>query len=413
MAIQADESRDRFSLEPDESWSDKDLARLDPGLYWVVTLIEAGEWEQVFRRTGVQLDVKPDLSNEAGQSGRPDQYLPLLLELKWPDISVDAARDLITKTLELAVPEAYFSEARPTHMTAGIRMRPADFRRTQGRESPLRQQLVKTLGESRVIRLELPGASQAFNEDALGDFGLGPGSRPYKGEFLDGSGVVIGIIDDGCALAHRNFLAETAAGTLESRILHLWDQAGTGTRAGWANAAGYYGLEIDKAGIDQALSQHAQDSVVDEDKVYEDLGYMPDLATHGTHVMDIAAGNGKSLMGSEGVAPCAYIIFVQLPANAITSGGRVLDQSIVDGMDYIFSRAGDKRVVINISYGGYFGPHDGTGFVEQAIDTRLAQTNRAVVVAAGNGYEADCHAHGDLAKKGDTLTKPLRWILKP
>ena len=69
--------------------------------------------------------------------------------------------------------------------------------------------------------------------------------------------------------------------------------------------------------------------------------------------------------------------------------------------------------MINISYGGYFGPHDGTSFVEEAIDLQLAKTNRAVVIAAGNGYEADCHAHGELAQPGDKLPTPLRWVVKP
>jgi subtilisin family serine protease len=400
MAIEAGESSDRIALEPDESWADTDLARLDPGLYWVVSLIEAGEWEQCFWRAGMQPDVESI------------QNLPLLLELKWADFPAERAREWIQK-LRLEVPDAYLSGKRPTHITARIPWQPGDQHALEGTSSPLRQQIADILKEPRVVRLELPAASQALNEDALGDIGLGPGSREHKGEFLDGRGVVIGIIDDGCALAHPKFLNLASGGKLESRVLSLWDQSGAGNpAAGWTKPNGYDGLEITNSALDIVIGKHTHDGVVDEDKVYGDLRYIPaDLATHGTHVMDIAAGNEQSLMGTEGVAPRAHIIFVQLPAAAIASGGGALGMSIVDGVNYIFAKAGSKPTVINISYGGYFGPHDGTSFVEEAIDAALAQSNRAVVVSAGNGYEADCHAHADLARKHDR--RCLRWIVKP
>ena len=53
-------------------------------------------------------------------------------------------------------------------------------------------------------------------------------------------------------------------------------------------------------------------------------------------------------------------------------------------------------VVVNISFGGYRGPHDGTSDWESGIDQLLTIDNRAVVVSAGNGFEAECHACGPL-----------------
>ncbi len=202
---------------------------------------------------------------------------------------------------------------------------------------------------------------------------------------------------------------------LESRVIALWDQARTDPTGGWQAAPGNLGgLELTKAVIDTAIqsAEISNGDALDEDAVYRKLNYaIADLASHGTHVMDIAAGNGCAPMCSEGVAPGAGIIFVQLPAAAITSGGSALANRIVDGVKYIFDKAGAKPAVINISYGGYAGPHDGTSIVEAAIDAALTQPNRAVVVAAGNGFEADCHAHGLLAHQHDTLTR--RWVLKP
>jgi subtilisin family serine protease len=140
---------------------------------------------------------------------------------------------------------------------------------------------------------------------------------------------------------------------------------------------------------------------------------MADLASHGTHVLDIAAGNGQSLMGSEGVAPDADIIFVQLPHEAIEGGAPALWRHILDGVMYVFSRAKALKqpAVVNISYGGYDGPHDGTSELELGIDTLLTLPDRAVVIAVGNGFEADCHASEEV--KSHKTSKPYRWIVLP
>src|SRR5262249_52028061 len=137
----------------------------------------------------------------------------------------------------------------------------------------------------------------------------------------------------------------------------------------------------------------------------------------GTHTMGIAAGNGTSAMGFEGVAPASDIIFVQLPPSSIAIGMSALSQKIQDGVAYIFNRAATlgnppgKRAVINISYGGYTGPHDGTAWLESGVDDWLTSVNRAVVVSAGNGFEADCHAHDRVAH--GAKSKLLHWLVHP
>src|SRR5262249_26535463 len=107
------------------------------------------------------------------------------------------------------------------------------------------------------------------------------------------------------------------------------------------------------------------------------------------------------------------IIFVQLPTSAIEVGMTALSPFINDAVQYIFARADrlNKAAVVNISYGGYMGPHDGTSVLEAGIDNLLALPDRAVVVSAGNGFEADCHAHDTV--KPTKKSKPLRWVLHP
>jgi subtilisin family serine protease len=431
MEPRAGEPSNHIEVIQDDVWMQEEpgprleqYSRLDPALRSVVALIARQDWDQVYRRTGVRRDLL--------QSNEP-QYLPLLVEYDWKDIkTVRKAREWL-QAFKLEAPEAFFPTGEkeqdrppPRYATARIAVRSDDpsllFLKSEERIE-LREQITRILNDKKgyVVRLELPGAAQAFNAEALGDIGLTPGNRqqPGIGPRLDGTGVVIGIIDDGCAFAHPNFLRDIAAAPgLESRLLCLWDQGRSSAPGPWKAVSGYVfqGYEVTKGDIDFALGQPGlvNSRVVDEDRVYRFLSHeIADLASHGTHVMDIAAGNGRAPMSTEGTAPNADIIFVQLPAASIASGGVTLHAAIFEGIDYIFQRAGNRPVVINVSYGGYAGPHDGTSIVEQKIDLELAaRRNRAVVVSAGNGFEADCHAAGTLPFRGNTR-RNLKWIIKP
>jgi hypothetical protein len=121
-----------------------------------------------------------------------------------------------------------------------------------------------------------------------------------------GNGVIVGIVDFGCDFAHRNF--RNADGS--SRILAIWNQ---GAPALSTSPFGY-GRKYVKAEIDAALRAL---------NPYVTLGYGPPQdpdGTHGTHVMDIAAGNG---LGSHqpGLAPKADIVFVEVSASDIAWQG--------------------------------------------------------------------------------------------
>ena len=72
-----------------------------------------------------------------------------------------------------------------------------------------------------------------------------------------------------------------------------------------------------------------------------------------------------------------------------------------------------KPAVINISYGGYRGPHDGTSPLPLGLDQLLeGKSDVAIVVSAGNGYEADCHARY-LAERRAKNARVLTWVLPP
>lgn len=212
-----------------------------------------------------------------------------------------------------------------------------------------------------------------------------------------GKGCIVGIVDFGCDFAHKNFLKGN-----RTRLLKIWDQ-----RSHTPSAKVPYGTLYEAADIDNALASTAP---------YNTLGYQPEMASHGTHVMDIAAGNGGGTH-VHGVAPEADIIFVHVDSSDIPwSGTEVLDNNfgdsvhLLEALQFIFREAGDNPCVINVSLGTNGGPHDGTTLVEKGIDALLrAKPGRAVVIAAANSFSDQIHAHGQIEVGGMTS---LGWMLK-
>lgn len=203
-----------------------------------------------------------------------------------------------------------------------------------------------------------------------------------------GKGVIVGIIDYGCDFAHQNFRKPDGS----TRILALWDQ----TVSPGASSHLGYGRVYTQAEINAALR------TVDP---YASLGHHPGSASHGTHVMDIACGNGGG-SNVPGVAPQADIIFVQISASDIPwQGSDVVDSNfggsvqLLEAVQFIFDQAGNRPCSINISLGTNGGSHDGTSLVEQGIDAVVtAQPNHAVVIAASNSYEDGIHASGKVTQ---------------
>lgn len=250
-----------------------------------------------------------------------------------------------------------------------------------------------------------------------GDRAIGP--RPAG---WDGSGVVIGFVDNGCAFAHRNFAASDPDGAVQrSRVTRLWDQSRRDPL--WAPPVGFdYGCELPLHQYDMLSGQRLDALRPDrielpmEDRhtrfgyvIRENVGgeLIKSNFAHGTHVMDIAAGSGET----PGMAPAAELMFVQMPPYAIRESTELASANhLLDGIAYIFDRAGDRPAVVNISYNSYIGPHDGTGLMEVGLDEFLRHPNRAIVISAGNGGDQGCHAVRTVARGG---SETLLWEIKP
>lgn len=256
--------------------------------------------------------------------------------------------------------------------------------------------------DSCVISLKASRPLTPTLSDTTREIGLPPsGQASPEG----GKGVVIGIVDFGCDFAHENFQRSNGG----SRIEAIWDQSGI-TRP----SSPKYGRVYTNADINQALK--ARDP-------YRQLGYGPQAdfgaqkGTHGTHVMDIAAGNGLG-SGVPGCAPQADIIFVdsstsKLPWFGPEAVGRSLGDSVqlVEAVTWVFEQAGNRPCVVNLSMGTNGGPHDGRTLVEQSFDTLVrAAPNRAIVIAASNSFSDGIHASVTIPANG---VSRLIWQAPP
>jgi subtilisin family serine protease len=212
-----------------------------------------------------------------------------------------------------------------------------------------------------------------------------PADLPPSSGTSGGKGVVVGVIDFGGDFVHRNFRQANG----KTRLKALWDQNGP---AGVGSGGAPYGRLHKQADIDGALASTAP---------YQQLGYRVDDEAHGTHVMDIAAGNGLGT-GAPGLAPQADLVFVELAASDVPWLGQdVVGSSfgdsvqLLEALEFCFAQAKGRPCVVNMSLGTNGGPHDGTTLVEQAIDRLVrAAPNRAVVIAASNSQADGIHASG-------------------
>lgn len=174
-----------------------------------------------------------------------------------------------------------------------------------------------------------------------------------------GSGVVVGVIDNGFDYTHPMFY--DPLGTTY-RVKRIWEQ----TKSGIPPSGYTYGNEL----VGETAILAAQSDTTS--------------GVHGTHVTGIAAGSGSGTNGQYmGMAPQSDIVWVSL-------GGGIL--GAIDGIKYIFNYANSvgKPAVINLSLGSHIGPHDGTSLFDQACEN-LVGSGKILVGSAGNEGNVPLH----------------------
>ncbi len=195
-----------------------------------------------------------------------------------------------------------------------------------------------------------------------------------------GQGVIVGVIDSGIDYKHADF----KSGDGSTRIVAIWDQSDSG--ASGAPPAGYsYGGVCTAAMINAAL---AGDAAACTQKDTDD---------HGTHVAGIAAGNGMAT----GNGQLAYRMIGMAPSADILVANGNVNARVLDAIAWMKATAAalGRPLVINMSFGSYYGARDGTSNYEQGM-SNLAGPGVILVSAAGNEATAPIRAVGTITQGG-------------
>lgn len=326
-------------------------------------------------------------------------------------VSASAEAHFFTAELPLSLLAAFMSAARRYRCQVTL-------------ATPLRDQGPEWPGD---------GQARAGRQARLG----GPETQPLPNKFgaiepvADSAKVgAIGVFDYGCPFLRTEW-DRTDDGP--SRIVALWHQEPEPAVAPWAQptltgygrvlAGGRASAPLCR--VQRAVREGARE--VTEARAYASLRYLIDLddprrrvhhATHGAHVLHVAAGSPDPLAREFPVAAPdhaaeAPVLFVQLPeATAGDSSGASLGAYLLDGLRYMMALTPPEApLVVNVSYGGTAGPHDGSSLIERAMDQLLeTRPQMQIVIAAGNARRLGLHAR---RMAGDSTHALFRVAVAP
>ena len=196
----------------------------------------------------------------------------------------------------------------------------------------------------------------------------------------DGSGVVIGIIDNGFDYQHEAF--KSAEDSTRSRIVRVYDPE---------NTTGHPAL----------IGGNALPGSVFMGEQIDTLTTDSSPNTHGTHTASIAAG--KHVGGYGGMAPNADIVMCVCRYLNLN----IPEVEVANCIKYIYSYADSvgKPCVISVSVSTSHGQHDGNDRISKAI-AQTTGPGRIFVIAAGNTGSGFRYSTGKARSK-----KPFNMLL--
>ena len=183
----------------------------------------------------------------------------------------------------------------------------------------------------------------------------------------DGSGIIIGIIDNGFDYQHMVF--RSAEDNSRNRIVRVYDPEDTTGHPAVVGDNTLPGSVFMGAQIDTMTTDNSESS-------------------HGTHTASIAAG--LHVNGYGGMAPNAEIVMCVCRMLNLN----IPETEVVNSIKYIYSYADSvgKPCVISVSVSTPHGPHDGADRISKAVE-QTTGPGRIFVIAAGNtgnGYKYCC-----------------------
>jgi MYXO-CTERM domain-containing protein len=233
------------------------------------------------------------------------------------------------------------------------------------------------------------------------------GSKTAIANGFDGTGAIVGIADTGVDVTHPDFL--DAQGN--TRIAWLLDlsQPPIGKHP---DLEAQFGM-TDASGTNVLGAVWSADDINAVLHQTSTMTAPQDEEGHGTLVASCAAGNGSSGQTPyRGVAPGATLVV----ARVASAGTDAIDlDGILVGVSFLYNRADalGMPIVVNLSIGSDYGPHDGSLAWEQALASNVgpSQPGHALVVAAGNSGSiapSDVPIHESVhVSSGATMRVPI------
>jgi len=219
-----------------------------------------------------------------------------------------------------------------------------------------------------VVRVRRPAPAKPYLDAATQDTGAAVVKQDWG---FRGEGALYGAIDTGIDWSHGDF--KNADGT--TRILYLWDQTDP---TGPPPSGFTYGTEWTASQINAGSCTETDND--------------PSTWGHGSSTTGCGAGNGLSTGGTyAGHAERAGILFVKSDLS---------DAHIEDGLSYLWNKAQGlgKPLSINMSFGGGWGPHDGSDTLSDWIDHTFGASDATaglhLSAAAENDTGNQQHADG-------------------
>ncbi|MGO4933797.1 S8 family peptidase [Clostridium perfringens] len=214
-------------------------------------------------------------------------------------------------------------------------------------------------------------------------------NNPYLG--LDGSGVIVGIVDTGIDYLNKEFMREDDT----SRILTIWDQKSTKK----PNDSVYVGSIFNNEDINNAIKSKA-----DGGDPYDIVDSRDEIG-HGTKLASIIGARGYN-RNIKGIAPnCDFAIVKLLNSlsyekafreNGIEDVTVYNEAEIIAGIEYLKNYAFSLKrpLVICLAIGCTEASHDGRGLFSRYLTTIGSIRGVAVVAGVGNEGSAQGHASG-------------------
>lgn len=302
-----------------------------------------------------------------------------------------------------------------------------------------RDQLKDLVNRPSCLRLRTPRMFYTSVEDASAQGEIAAIHAPRAGipNGFRGNGILVGIIDSPLDVTHNGFREPppnpAAPGNPNSRVLYYWAQMthtqgvdvwGNPETLPQANPPGQtpqqFTLGAIPAGSRPNFAGLNYGRIYTNDNINTSIGLANPYGTgnnqicceptrddeHGTHCAGIAAGSGHETNWATnpdhvGAAPEATIVYVRVETfGASIDRDEATEDGLIDAINFCLQAAQfhGMPIVISVSQGTNFGPHNGSTEFDQARDNLINSfNNRSVVWSAGNDNDEDGYRKGTVA----------------